>query len=83
MTSPAHPVQEKRAMPDKQELINRHTYKDRGLSVRDRIYLTLSAMENFRAKRTAKAVTLLLELLHKKRFLSDEQLDDFLYDCIT
>ena len=22
------------------------------------------------------------ELLHKKRFLSDQQLDDFLYDCI-
>jgi hypothetical protein len=70
-------------MADKQEIIRNKTHKDKGLSVRDRIFYTLTNVESSRAKRTARAVALLLELLHKKRFLSDEQLDDFLYDCIT
>ena len=66
----------------KDNIIRDSTFKDRGLSVGARIYRTLTAIESARGKRTARAVALLLELLHKKRFLSDQQLDDFLYDCI-
>jgi hypothetical protein len=70
-------------MPDKNQILRDSTYKDHGYSVRERIFYTLTAVESARAKRTAKAVALLLELLHRKRFLSDEQLDDFLYDSVT
>ena len=70
-------------MATKEELLRDGTYKDQGLDVTTRIFLTLTAVESARAKRTAKAVALLLDLLHRKRFLSDQQLDDFLYDCIT
>jgi hypothetical protein len=76
-------MREDRAMPDKDKILKDNTYKDKGLSVHERIYLTLMNAESFRAKRTAKAVALLLELLHKKRFLSDDQLDDFLFECVT
>jgi hypothetical protein len=66
----------------KDKIIRESTFKDRGLAVGARIYRTLTAIETARGKRTARAVAMLLELLHKKRFLSDQQLDDFLYDCI-
>jgi hypothetical protein len=65
-----------------ERIMRESTFKDRGLSVGARIYRTLTAIESARGKRTAKAVAMLLELLHKKRFLSDQQLDEFLYDCI-
>jgi hypothetical protein len=70
-------------MSDREQILRDSTYKDQGHSVKDRIFFTLTTVETLRAKRTAKAVALLLELLHKKKFLSDQQLDDFLYDCIT
>lgn len=69
-------------MSIKERIISESTFKDRGLTVGARIYRTLTAIESARGKRTAKAVAMLLELLHKKRFLSDQQLDEFLYDCI-
>jgi hypothetical protein len=69
-------------MSTKERIIRESTFKDRGLTVGARIYRTLTAIESSRGKRTAKALAMLLELLHMKRFLSDQQLDDFLYDCI-
>jgi hypothetical protein len=67
----------------KEEILHEVTFKGHELEVSQRIFLTLTSAEGARTKRTAKAVALLLALLHKKRFLSDQQLDDFLYDCIT
>jgi hypothetical protein len=69
-------------MSIKDRIMSESTFKDRGLTVGVRIYRTLTAIENARGKRTARAVAMLLELLHKKRFLSDQQLDEFLYDCV-
>jgi hypothetical protein len=66
----------------KDDIIRTGTFKDQGLTVGNRIYRTLTAIETARGKRTARAVALLIELLHQKRFLSDQQLDDFLYDSI-
>jgi len=66
----------------KDDIIRDGTFKNHGLTVSLRIFRTLTAIESARGKRTARAVALLIELLHKKRFLSDQQLDDFLYDCI-
>ncbi len=69
-------------MSIKDRILSESTFKDRGLTVGMRIYRTLTAIESARGKRTARAVAMLLELLHKKRFLSDQQLDEFLYDCV-
>jgi hypothetical protein len=70
-------------MSDKNDILRINTFKGQPLEVRDRIFLTLTAVEAYRVKRTAKAVALLLELLLKKRFVSDQELDDILYDCVT
>lgn len=69
-------------MSIKDNILRESTFKDRGLTVGARIYRTLTAIESARGKRTARAVAQLLELLHNKRFLSDQQLDEFLYECI-
>jgi hypothetical protein len=69
-------------MAIRDDIIREGTFKDQGLTVGVRIFRTLTAIESARGKRTARAVALLIELLHKKRFLSDQQLDEFLYDCI-
>jgi hypothetical protein len=63
-------------------ILREATFKISGMSVETRIYRTLTAIESARGRRTARAVAQLLELLHRKRFLSDQQLDEFLYTCV-
>jgi hypothetical protein len=70
------------AMALNENVLCEATFKDRGMSVETRIYRTLTAIESARGRRTARAVAQLLELLHRKRFLNDQQLDEFLYSCV-
>ena len=52
-------------MSEHDEVIRAETFKDQGLDVHTRILFTLTVKGNLQGKRTAKAVALLLELLHK------------------
>jgi len=70
-------------MPQSDDVLREVTFKGLGLPVGARIYRTLTAIESSRGKRTARALAQLIELLHKKRFLSDDQLDEFLYECVV
>jgi hypothetical protein len=75
-------------MATKEEVLNKQTYKDQGLDVGRRVFYTLSGEENdphrekTQAHRNSKAIAVLFKTLHDDGALTDEQLDDILWEVI-
>jgi hypothetical protein len=75
-------------MPTKEEILNKQTYKDQGLDMGRRVFYTLIGEENdphrekTQAHRNSKAIAVLLTTLHQDGALTDEQIDNILWDVI-
>ena len=69
-------------MADKANIIREKTFKEEGWEVDRRIFYTLSDDTGVQAYRNAKALAFLVKLLREKDILSEEELDDLLFDCV-
>jgi hypothetical protein len=69
-------------MPTKEDVLEQETHKGDVEEVGCRVFYTLTGKAEFQAHRTAKAVSLLIEHLHQKGLLDDEELDELLLNCV-
>lgn len=71
-------------MPTREDILNEKTFKEDDFPIDQRVYYTLSGDEATRPKlqphRNSVAIGLLFALLHKRGVLSDEDIDDILFD---
>jgi hypothetical protein len=66
-------------MADREEILRTHTFKDDGLSVAQRVFYSVHTEDkNLQAARNTKAISLLVERLHEKGIIGDEELDELL-----
>jgi hypothetical protein len=76
-------------MMTKKELLAKETYKQDGLDIAKRVFLTLdgkhgdSYRDSSRIQRNSKAIGQLFKTLHKSGQLSDDDLDKILIEVIS
>lgn len=69
-------------MPNKDDVLCGKTYKEDGLELEKRVFHTLSDVKSLQHHRNAKAIALLVKLLHEKGHLSDQEIDGLLLECV-
>jgi hypothetical protein len=69
-------------MPNREDLLYEKTYRGQVDELEKRIYYTLTSEERLQAHRVAKALALVIKLLHDKNVLTDNQIDDLLLEAI-
>lgn len=67
-------------MPSREDLLYEKTYKTQVPELEKRIYYTLTDEDSAKVHRVAKALSLVIKLLHDKNVLSDEEIDDLLFE---
>jgi len=67
-------------MPDRATILREKTHK--GLEIDRRVFYTLSEDKAFQAHRNTKALALLIQHLYDQGLMSEEQVDELLFDCI-
>ena len=67
-------------MATKEDILNEKTNRDH--PVAQRIYYTLTDNEKINAKQTAKTLGLLIDNLANKGILSEEDIDDMLFEIV-
>jgi hypothetical protein len=66
-------------MADRDEILRTHTFKDEGFPVAQRVFYTLNPDDkDLLPDRKARALALLIEHLHEKGILDDQELDELL-----
>jgi hypothetical protein len=66
-------------MADRDEILRTHTFKDEGFPVGQRVFYSLHTEDkNLQAARNTKAISLLVERLHEKGIIGEEELDELL-----
>ena len=70
-------------MATKADIIKDQTHKEEELEIGARVFCTLTSVEELQVKRTAKAVGLLVEHLQEKGILKEQEIDGFLFECVT
>jgi hypothetical protein len=68
---------------NKETILRDKTFKEEGMEVGRRVFYTLSDDKTVQGHRTTKAVALLVELLREKNIMSEKELDDLLFDCLS
>lgn len=68
-------------MARKKDLLQKLTFKEDGMEMDRRVFYTLTDRKEMQAHRTAKAVALLVRLLHEKKMLTEKEIDQLLLDC--
>jgi hypothetical protein len=68
-------------MATEEEILRTKTFKENGMEVGRRVFYTIHD-EGSKDWKTQKAVALLIEALHTKNILSDEQLDELLLSVV-
>lgn len=71
------------ADPVREMLLRRDTHKGDVDEVGRRVYYTLTEKTGTSGHRTAKCLSLLIELMHKKGLLSEQELDDLLLEATS
>jgi hypothetical protein len=70
-------------MSNREDILREQTYKGQFVTVGERVYATLMNAKQMGPQLTSKTLALIVENLHKNKLLSDEQLDDFLFESIA
>lgn len=70
-------------MPTIEEMLVEETYKGVHPDMSERIFRTLNHIERLEPKRTSKLLSELIEKLHQKGLLSEDEIDSLLLDAIT
>ena len=69
-------------MPSREDILVEKTHKGDGLETKERIFYTLTDDKRFIQHRTAKLLALLISLLKEKGLISEEVLDEFLFQVV-
>jgi hypothetical protein len=64
------------------DVLRDETFKGDVDEIDRRVYYTLTKNKDLEAHRTAKAVASLVELLHRKGTLTEDEVDEFLFGCV-
>ena len=72
-------------MSSKEDFLRNRTFKDQGLPLSQRVFYTLhqdSQTHDLQAHRTTKLLALLIEHLHTRKLLSEDEIDNLLVESI-
>jgi hypothetical protein len=71
-------------MPTRDDVLREKTHKDGTDTIEQRVYYTLHADGNHELQlhRNTKAIALLISHLHQEGQLSDDALDEVLFQCV-
>ncbi len=69
-------------MPTKEDLLREKTFKEDGVELTSRVFYTLQTDKNVQADRNSRAIALIVDHLHKKKLISDAEIDELLFDSI-
>jgi hypothetical protein len=69
-------------MPNKEDILLEKTHKNDGIELEKRVFLTLSDEKGHEHHRNTMALARLVKLLHEKKQLSDEEVDELLLQCV-
>ena len=70
-------------MPTIEDMLIEQTYKGVHLDISERLFRTLNDINSLEPKRTSKLLSELIEKLHQKGILSEDEIDSLLFDAIT
>ena len=65
----------------REDVLREETHKGDVDELDRRVFYTLTK-KGFEVHRTAKAVASLVALLHEKEMLSEDEVDEFLFNCV-
>lgn len=69
-------------MPTKDEVLREKTFKEEGIELYKRVFYTLTDDERIEGKLTAKALALLIDHLRRSGQLSEEEIDELLFQVV-
>ena len=69
-------------MATKDEVLREKTYKEDGMELERRVHYTLADKDGLQAHRNSKAIALLIRRLTEKGVLSEEEVDEILFECV-
>lgn len=70
------------AKANKEDILRENTYKDQGVDLTRRVFYTLQDDKGLQVHRNTKAIALLVNHVREKNLISDEEIDELLFDCI-
>lgn len=69
-------------MPNKDDILREKTFKEEGMETDRRVFYTLTEDKDLASHRTSKALALLVRLLSERGVLSEEDIDELLFQSI-
>jgi hypothetical protein len=69
-------------MPNRNDSLNEKTFKNQIEELDKRVFYTLTSEETLQAHQVAKALSILVKLLHDKNILSDNEIDELLLEVV-
>ncbi|MBT3314607.1 MAG: hypothetical protein HN390_08330 [Anaerolineae bacterium] len=63
-------------MANRNDILYKKTFKDQVDELEKRVYYTLTNEDKLQAHKAAKALSILVKLLHDKNILSDDEVDN-------
>ncbi len=69
-------------MPNKEDILREKTHKEDGVALDRRVFYTLNDDKFLQAYRNTKAIALLVSHLRQKQLISDDEIDELLFDCV-
>ncbi len=69
-------------MPNREDILYEKTYRTQVEELEKRVFYTLTGEDKLQVHRVTKAVSLLVKTLKDKGLLTEEEIDDFLLNCI-
>jgi hypothetical protein len=70
-------------MATKEEVLREKTHKGDGIGMGERIFYTLKDEEPLQATRTAKIIALLVAKLSEQGVISEEYVDDLMFEVVS
>lgn len=69
-------------MPNKEEILQKQTFKGDVTELEKRVYYTLTQDKGLPQHRTAKLASLMVKHLHERGLVSEEEIDEWLLECL-
>lgn len=72
-------------MPNKEDILREQTYKEESMEIERRVFYTLDhgKENNLQAHRNSKAIAMIVKTLREKDVLTNDDIDEILFDCIN
>lgn len=69
-------------MPTKEDILREKTFKEEGMETDRRVFYTLTDDEKLSGHRNSKLLASLMRLLQDRGLISEEDIDELLFECI-